>query len=251
MTQHVGRLHPAALRAVVQVMRAEAVTGLSATDAADHAAYSPFHFNRLFAATTGVSPGAYLTSLRIDAAKRLLLADPAPVIDVATEVGFDSLSSFSRRFRAVVGTSPAAFRALADHVDDGAVEPFRLVDPNQPTVRIRPRLPEHLRPGPRVELWIGWFPKPAPIGLPAAGALTVSDAELELPLCPDAPWLLSFAVSADACARERLAPSAPLVARHPAPLTSPTNIDLHYRYATPVDLPMLPALPALAGPTST
>lgn len=241
-------MHPAALHSAVRIMRTLATEGLSTADAADQTGYSPYHFNRLFSATVGVSPGLYLTALRIDAAKRLLLADEAPIIDVAAAVGFDSLSSFSRRFRTVVGTSPGAFRTLADTVAESTVQPFRLGDPQQPAVRVQPRLPGSLRPGPSVALWIGWFPRPAPIGLPTAGVLTTSDAEVALPLCPDNPWLLSFAVSTHAGAEEQLVPRHPLVARYPHPLTSATTVELHYRHATDIDLPLLPALPLLSRP---
>ena len=72
---------------------------LDVADLAEHAGYSPFHFTRLFGARMGIGPGQYLTALRIDAAKRMLLAGDDAVIDVAAAVGFDSLSSFGRRFR--------------------------------------------------------------------------------------------------------------------------------------------------------
>jgi AraC-like DNA-binding protein len=241
-------MHPAVLRSVVHTMRAMATEGLSTADAADHAGYSPYHFNRLFSATMRVSPGFFLTALRMDAAKRLLLADTAPVIDVAAAVGYDSLSSFSRRFRTAVGTPPGAFRVLVDTVAESTVQPFQLGDRKQPAVRVRPRLPGPLRPGPSVALWIGWFPGPAPIGLPAAGVLTTSDAEVALPLCLGNPWLLSFAVSAHAGPEEQLVPQRPLVASCPVPLTTATTVELHYQHATDVDLPLLSALPLLSRP---
>jgi AraC family transcriptional regulator len=96
---------------LLALAREQAAT-LVVQDLADHAAYSPFHFTRLFTARVGMSPGQYLVAQRIDAAKRLLLEADDPVIDVATHVGFDSLSSFGRRFHATVGTSPGAFREL-------------------------------------------------------------------------------------------------------------------------------------------
>ncbi|HET9877209.1 MAG TPA: helix-turn-helix transcriptional regulator [Mycobacterium sp.] len=222
-----------------------ATDGLSAGDAAEHAGYSPYHFNRLFSATMRVSPGRYLTAIRIDAAKRRLLATTDPVIDVAAAVGFDSLSSFSRRFRVMVGTSPGAFRALADTVAEHSIQPFQLGDPRQSTVLVRPRLPAELRPGPAVALWIGWFPGPIPIRLPAAGVLATSDDEIALPLSPGNPWLLSFAVSAHAEANDQLVPERPLIARCALPIIAPATVELTYRYASGVELPLLPALPSL------
>src|SRR5436190_22271133 len=78
-------------------------------DLAREAALSPFHFLRLFRAAFGETPHRYLTRVRIEAAKRLLLAD-APVTDVCFDVGFQSLGSFSALFARRVGAPPSAFR---------------------------------------------------------------------------------------------------------------------------------------------
>jgi AraC-like DNA-binding protein len=51
--------------------------------------------------------------MRIDEAKRLLLADSHSVTDICFEVGYESLGSFSMRFRSLAGTSPQAFRREA------------------------------------------------------------------------------------------------------------------------------------------
>lgn len=238
-------MHPAVLRSVVAVMRAGATDGMSTLDAADHAGYSPYHFNRLFSASMQVSPGQYLTGLRIEAAKRLLLSDTDSIIEIGAAVGFDSLSSFARRFRVMVGTSPGAFRRLADTVAETTIRPFHLGDPRQAAVVVRPRLPAEAWPGRAVALWVGWFPKPAPFGLPAGGVLTTSDDEVVLPLSPGNPWLLSFAVPVHAGVADQLAPKRPLVARHRLPLVAAATVDLHYEYAGDVDLPLLTALPSL------
>lgn len=83
-------------------------------DLAREAALSPFHFLRMFRAAFGETPHRYLTRVRIEAAKRLLLAD-APVTDVCFDVGFQSLGSFSALFSRAVGAPPSAFRRRAHH----------------------------------------------------------------------------------------------------------------------------------------
>ena len=82
---------------------------LSLERLAREAALSPFHFLRLFRRAFGETPHQYLTRVRIDAAKRLLL-DDVPVTDVCFEVGFQSVGSFSALFARKVGTPPTAFR---------------------------------------------------------------------------------------------------------------------------------------------
>lgn len=119
-------LDSAALASVVAFARESAHEGITVADLAEHAGYSPFHFTRLFGNSIRMSPGQFLTALRIDAAKRLLLAGTDPVIDVATAVGFDSLSSFARRFRELVAVPPARLRRLAHEVGDAPLKPFRL-----------------------------------------------------------------------------------------------------------------------------
>jgi AraC-like DNA-binding protein len=83
-------------------------------DLAHEAALSPFHFLRMFRAAFGETPHQYLTRVRIEAAKRLLLAN-APVTDVCFDVGFQSLGSFSALFARRVGAPPSAFRRRVHH----------------------------------------------------------------------------------------------------------------------------------------
>ncbi|WP_230422946.1 helix-turn-helix transcriptional regulator [Prauserella cavernicola] len=72
---------------------------------------SPTHFTRSFRTTFGETPHRYLQRRRIERAMSLL-RNPAPTVtEVAAEVGFESLGTFSRTFRTVVGLSPTEFRA--------------------------------------------------------------------------------------------------------------------------------------------
>ena len=72
---------------------------------------SKFHFQRLFTATYGMSPAAYVSQRRIERAQDLLRATNLSVTEVCHAVGFTSLGSFSSRFRDVVGESPSVFQA--------------------------------------------------------------------------------------------------------------------------------------------
>ncbi len=74
------------------------------------AAISKFHFHRLFTATYGLTPAAYLSERRIERAQDLLRATNLTVTEVCHSVGFSSLGSFSSRFAGVVGESPSEFR---------------------------------------------------------------------------------------------------------------------------------------------
>lgn len=79
------------------------------------AGLSKFHFQRLFTATYGLSPAAYVSQRRIERAQDLLRATNLTVTEVCHAVGFSSLGSFSSRFSELVGCSPSEFqRRYAD-----------------------------------------------------------------------------------------------------------------------------------------
>lgn len=71
---------------------------------------SAFHFLRLFARVTGVTPHQYLVRARLRRAARLLAQDARAIADIAYEVGFGDLSNFIRTFRRAAGVSPRHFR---------------------------------------------------------------------------------------------------------------------------------------------
>ena len=85
---------------------------------AEVAGLSKYHFQRLFKATYGLSPAAYLSQRRVERAQDLLRATNLTVTEVCHAVGFSSLGSFSARFRELVGETPSGFQAR--YAADGA-----------------------------------------------------------------------------------------------------------------------------------
>jgi AraC family transcriptional regulator len=76
------------------------------------ACLSPTHFLRTFRELFGETPHQYVIGLRLAEARRLLAAEGGSVTEVAADVGFESLGSFSRVFKQRVGSSPNAFRKM-------------------------------------------------------------------------------------------------------------------------------------------
>jgi len=72
---------------------------------------SPAHFSRQFRATFGETPHRYLQRRRVERAMELLRETERPVTEICLDVGFNSLGTFSRTFRDVVGEPPSAYRA--------------------------------------------------------------------------------------------------------------------------------------------
>jgi len=77
--------------------------------AAREACLSEFHFHRLFRAAFGETPHNFLTRLRMDRARQML-ASERTVTEVCFEVGYESLGSFSTKFREHFGRSPVQFQ---------------------------------------------------------------------------------------------------------------------------------------------
>lgn len=62
--------------------------------------------HRHFKEVTAMSPIQFQKQLRLQEARRLLLADPTDVADVAFKVGYESQSQFSREYTRMFGFSP-------------------------------------------------------------------------------------------------------------------------------------------------
>ena len=74
--------------------------------------YSRRHFTRLFREYTGASPMEYLNRVRIKNASDLLVRSDMSIIETAMLCGFEDNNLFSRRFKAVYGSSPSEYRRL-------------------------------------------------------------------------------------------------------------------------------------------
>jgi AraC-like DNA-binding protein len=64
----------------------------------------------MFKKATGINFTDYLSRVRIEKAKNLLLNPNLRVSEIAYEVGFQSLTHFNRVFKRVVGQSPTEYR---------------------------------------------------------------------------------------------------------------------------------------------
>lgn len=85
---------------------------LSLAEMADIAHLSPYHFSRVFRRVTGIPPGEFMSALRIERAKRLLLTTDLGVGEVCFEVGYNSPGTFTTRFTKLVGLAPGKLRQL-------------------------------------------------------------------------------------------------------------------------------------------
>jgi len=169
--------HRKAVERVIACMRERFGEPLTLADMADVAYMSPFHFDHVFREITGIPPGMFLSALRLEKAKQLLLTTSLSVTDICFEVGYNSLGTFVTRFTQLVGASP---RALRDAARDGACR-----EANSRAGARQSTKPERVS-GPCVYgevraandstgmVFVGMFEKPIPQGRPIAGMLLAS-----------------------------------------------------------------------------
>lgn len=87
-------------------------TGVSVSDIATEMGFDRCYFSTLFKRHTGVSPHAYLTSLRIEKAKALLGSSDRTVSEVAESVGLDP-RNFARLFKKETGKTPNFYKRIS------------------------------------------------------------------------------------------------------------------------------------------
>lgn len=86
---------------------------LTLEEAAHSADLSPNYFSNLFNTRMGISFSSYVNDVRIEHAQRLLLDTSFPIIEIASLVGFEEQSYFSKVFKEKTNLSPGKYRRQA------------------------------------------------------------------------------------------------------------------------------------------
>ena len=71
---------------------------------------TPAYLSRIIKQKTGMSYKEYLTGLRIEEAKKMLLDQNMSVMDVCQNIGYVNVSYFIKIFQEYTGMTPARFR---------------------------------------------------------------------------------------------------------------------------------------------
>ncbi len=98
------------LARVLALVEERLPAGLSQRRAAATAGMTPAAFSRFFHRATGRTFVEHLGRRRIAAACRDLLETDDRILDIALRHGWQGLAAFNRRFRALTGTTPSAWR---------------------------------------------------------------------------------------------------------------------------------------------
>ena len=76
------------------------------------ASLSEFHLARMFRASFGLPPAAWIAQQRLERARALLRSTALPLAQIAEQCGYANASHFSHRFRESVGVAPTVFRQV-------------------------------------------------------------------------------------------------------------------------------------------
>ncbi|MFI7238504.1 helix-turn-helix domain-containing protein [Streptomyces cyaneofuscatus] len=98
--------------------------GVTLAEAARLVHAHPAHLVRAFSAAYAIAPHQYVTSRRVDRARRLLL-DGVPPGEAAAAVGFHDQSHLTRHFKRIAGTTPGRYaRRARSQGLQGLQQPF-------------------------------------------------------------------------------------------------------------------------------
>ncbi|GHF80279.1 helix-turn-helix transcriptional regulator [Streptomyces griseosporeus] len=100
---------PALARRLRDLLDARVAEGVTLEEAARVLQAHPAHLVRAFSGAYGIAPHQYLTSRRVDRARRLLL-DGMPPGETAAATGFYDQAHLTRHFRRLVGVTPGRYR---------------------------------------------------------------------------------------------------------------------------------------------
>lgn len=223
---------------------------------AAYAAYSPYHFSRLFKKRTGLSPLYYVSALRLQKAKDLLLRTHLSVRDIGLEIGQQSLGTFTTRFTERVGVTPAQFRNSRQQAANSIQTLGQLNNwltgptlikaaPGCVCGTVRAQLPFS------GVVLIGLFPKPIPENFPLYGTLLPGPGDFCFNgVRPGCYYLMATSVAWGTDAIDMLLPHRTLRTRSHEPIivspgrpVPPLDVMLHPPRQD--DPPILISLPAL------
>ncbi|MEI2724263.1 MAG: helix-turn-helix domain-containing protein [Verrucomicrobiota bacterium] len=101
---------PPAITRAKQFIKEHQADEISLGDVAKAVNTSTFYFCKMFKKATGLNFTDYLSRVRVEKARNLLLNPNLRISEIAFTAGFQSLSHFNRVFRRIAGESPSRYR---------------------------------------------------------------------------------------------------------------------------------------------
>ncbi|MEO5878457.1 MAG: helix-turn-helix transcriptional regulator [Streptosporangiaceae bacterium] len=223
---------------MIEAMHANLGEQFTITDMARIAMFSKFHFSRVFQNATGLSPGRFLSALRLETAKQLLLSTSLSVADISIQVGYASVGTFSARFKSSVGVAPSTFRATGGFAARLAAQPGRRQGTGSTSVHGHVTSAD---PADQDLVFVGLFSDVIVEGAPIRYALLPRGGPFVLEHVPLGRWhVLAYSVGRrhplDGYQDRMVGARGPIMIR---PETGRVRADIRLRRAGPLDPPVL------------
>jgi AraC-like DNA-binding protein/ligand-binding sensor protein len=131
-------LEPSAVSSAKKFIESHSDEPITLEQVLQHVHVSRFHFCKIFKKTTGITFTEYVTRVRMEKAKSLLMDPSVRVSEVVFAAGFGSIPQFNSVFKRFVGMTPTEYRSqlrensqntgirMADSADSGL--PFRTLE---------------------------------------------------------------------------------------------------------------------------
>lgn len=242
--------HYHAVERVISAMHQRLDQDFSLEEMANVAYMSPYHFNRIFRQLTGVPPCQFMSALRLESARRLLLTSKLSVTEVCFEVGYSSLGTFIRRFTDLMGLSPRRLRRLArspmnPRPVQSLVSPEPVLEHGPPRIGISGRI---AAPADFAGvIFIGLFVAPIPQGRPVGCAVLDIPGPFRVAPAPDGSYYLFAAGFREETGlspyETALRAGGQRIRRHNGRTEGSTDLELRPALAT--DPPILMTFPGL------
>ena len=102
---------PKAVASAKQFVQSHIEEPVRLAQVAGHVHVSPFHFCKLFKRATGMTLTEYVSRVRVEKAKSLLVDPSLRISEVVFAAGFGSIPRFNSVFKRYVGMPPTEYRA--------------------------------------------------------------------------------------------------------------------------------------------
>ncbi|NEA55094.1 AraC family transcriptional regulator [Streptomyces sp. SID13666] len=235
-------------RSAITTIRQNYHEPLYLDDLARSVMMSKFYFLRAFRRTTGVTPGRFLSAVRLHEAKRLLVNTSFTVADISAHVCYSSPGTFSRRFTASVGLSPTQYRRIGQ--DDSGEYPRITPFPVAPGPLGSISGTVHVTGTALSPLYIGAFDSPILQGQPSAWSKIDGAGPFSLNNVPPGTWYL-HAVAHGARATSDPCSVSPLLVGTTDPVQigadAPSRLDIAVGQEDWTRPPVLLALPGFGS----
>lgn len=94
----------------VRLFRNDPSKEFSVAESAANCGMSITHFSRIFKSITGEPPLKYITEIKIEKAKEMLIFTDESIGSIESKVGYSEQNYFTRLFKKFTGSTPGKFR---------------------------------------------------------------------------------------------------------------------------------------------